>query len=194
MTSQTIEQRILTQPGANVLGIDPSHTHTGIFSTFHERGMTLEPGERRGPERLDFIERLVRERIERERPQLLVIEGYDYKSQRAHMAGEVGGVLRLLFYRMGYGERYCVVPPNSLKLFATGNGNADKKLMMRAAEKRFGRKFPDDHQADAFWLAVLGLCILQRPTEWRDINPRQIEIIQAVKANPTGQQRSKNAR
>lgn len=172
-----------------VLGIDLSNTHTGLFSTFHDKGMTIEPRGKTGPERLDYIERMVRERLERDQPQLVVLEGYNYAAtQGREMAGEVGGIIRLTLYRLGYGERYAVVPPSSLKLFATGYGLADKGAMIAAAEAHWGKKMPDDHQADAYWLAQVGVCLLQRPTEWQGIKPKQIEIVQAVKANQTGKQ------
>ena len=44
------------------------------------------------------------------------------------------------------------VPVTSLKKFATGAGNADKQMMMRAAQKEFPNLKFDDNAADAYHL------------------------------------------
>ncbi len=47
------------------------------------------------------------------------------------------------------------IPPKSLKKWAVGKGNADKKVMMELSEKRWGVKFTDDNICDAYNLAQM---------------------------------------
>jgi len=81
-----------------------------------------------------------------------VIEGYSYMSKwRAHDLGEVGGVIRLLFYDSEI--PLAIVPPPTLKKFVSGKGNCKKDLMMLFAFRKWGKEFPDTHQCDAYCLA-----------------------------------------
>jgi len=47
---------------------------------------------------------------------------------------------------------YEAVPVATIKIHATGKGNASKEAMMTAFEKRTGRAPIDDNEADAWWL------------------------------------------
>jgi Holliday junction resolvasome RuvABC endonuclease subunit len=51
--------------------------------------------------------------------------------------------------------------PARLKLWATGDGRADKQAMMRAAQQRYGLAFPDDNAADA--ALILGYALAGFP-------------------------------
>lgn len=53
--------------------------------------------------------------------------------------------------------RYEVIPPKSLKKFAAGNGNADKKMMIQEVNKRWNQNFKDDNICDAYSLAQMAL-------------------------------------
>lgn len=80
----------------------------------------------------------------------------------ATMKGAAGKVIPMLHGAvrarlLDLGLPYIVVPPSTLKAFATGKGNADKTAMAMAAYKRAGREFADDNQVDAFWLRAAGL-------------------------------------
>lgn len=50
-----------------------------------------------------------------------------------------------------------VVGPSVLKQYATGKGNSGKDAMVLAAARRFPTFDGDNNQADALWLAALGL-------------------------------------
>lgn len=81
------------------------------------------------------------------------------------VAGEVGGLIRtLLTVRR---VPIALVRPNTLKLYATGNGRADKAAMVDAARERLGESFPReskvDDLADALWLADLGRWLYRLP-------------------------------
>jgi Holliday junction resolvasome RuvABC endonuclease subunit len=80
----------------------------------------------------------------------------------ATMKGAAGKVIPMLHgavraMLLDIGLPYVVVPPSTLKAFATGKGNADKTAMAIAALKRSGREFADDNQVDAAWLRWAGL-------------------------------------
>ena len=94
---------------------------------------------------------------------LVVIEGPSFGSAslggHEEMAWLRGHVMQRLW---AVGIPFAVVPPSSLKMFATGNGSADKDAMLLAAEKAVGGPItgpvkPSAYDmADAFWLAALG--------------------------------------
>jgi len=50
------------------------------------------------------------------------------------------------------------IPVATVKKYATGKGNADKKMMVEAACKRWPDQFiQDDNQADALWILATGI-------------------------------------
>ncbi len=48
---------------------------------------------------------------------------------------------------------YVGVPVGTIKKFATGKGNASKKMMIQAAQLA-GRDITDDNEADAYWILM----------------------------------------
>ena len=48
-----------------------------------------------------------------------------------------------------------MIPPTTLKKWAVGKGNADKKMMMEKSGERWGIKFTDDNICDAYNLAQM---------------------------------------
>lgn len=61
---------------------------------------------------------------------------------------------------MDAGIPYAVVPPSTLKKYATGNGSASKTEMAMAAFKRAGQEFEKDKggdMCDAWWLRNAGV-------------------------------------
>lgn len=57
-----------------------------------------------------------------------------------------------------------IVPPSSVKKFATGNGGCKKEAMIAAAYKRLpGLEVEDDNEADAAWLMAMGRAQLGAP-------------------------------
>ncbi|MFC8515531.1 Holliday junction endonuclease [Streptomyces sp. NPDC057257] len=80
----------------------------------------------------------------------------------ATMKGAAGKVIPMLHgavraVLLDLGLPYIVIPPSTLKAYATGKGNADKTAMAIAALKRAEREFADDNQCDAWWLRAAGL-------------------------------------
>lgn len=93
------------------------------------------------------------------RPSIVVIEEYAFsrgKSQ-AHALGELGGVVK--HYLWVSDALWLPLTSTSNKLNATGNGQADKDLMIARAQELWP-SFPvfkgNDNVADAFHLARYG--------------------------------------
>ena len=106
--------------------------------------------------RIISIKNRVMKLIKEYNVKVAAIEGYSYGSfkkgvlaQIAESSGLVKSSLReknIPFY---------IVPPKSLKVFISGNGNAKKEEMQHAILKKFFLSFEDDNEADAFGLAAL---------------------------------------
>lgn len=155
----------------NVIGFDPSLTSSG-FSYIDNSGQVhtgrIRP-KTRGVERLDFVSECFNDlfssmvRQYRSCP-LLVYEGYSMGSPkmgnigRFFDIGEQGGILKLLAYRRG--ANILLVPPTSLKKFATGKGNADKESVIASVASVWNYHIPHNDEADAFVLMQMGLAHL----------------------------------
>jgi crossover junction endodeoxyribonuclease RuvC len=159
----------------DVLGLDPSLTHTAGFHAQAEHW--LEPIEVRGfavqstpKEHAHPVARLasLRDRLRAElkqcgEPGLAFVEGYAFGAKCAReQLGEWGGQVRLLAYELGW--TLVVVPPSALKAFVCGKGNAPKEQMMLQIYKRWGYEAPDNNAADAYALMQLGIAWCR----WRD--------------------------
>ena len=169
----------------SVLGLDLSLNSTGYAYRSDLVGRLptittgrIKPGKRRGPERLHFNRqqlgqavndaerRFDRERAEPIRLTLAVIEDYamgyggNRHPGRTFSIGEWGGVARLYLYDQGIPMLY--VSPSSLKMFATGNGNAEKPQVIQAIAELWEYDVPNDDEADAFVLMMLGEAYLSK--------------------------------
>lgn len=94
----------------------------------------------------------------------IALEGYAMGSKwQTHQMGELGGVIRLAVWNNG--AKLWVIPPTTLKKFATGKGNASKPDMAVAAYKRWSFEGKDDNAVDAYALAMAGLVLSGRESE-----------------------------
>lgn len=146
----------------STMGIDAALRKTGLC---HLKGSSfalrlVEENQARGGIRLVRIRDRVVAAINVFKPQLIAIEGYSYGSEgRWFDLGEVGGVLKVEFILREI--PYIIVPPKSLKRFATGNGGASKKRMIREVEKQYGIEVEGcDDLADAAALAKFAYVFL----------------------------------
>lgn len=160
-----------------IVGLDLSITSTGIAlpdgttRTLHPRQIDLGA-------RLNQLGTDLWRILQQADPQLAIIEGYSLHSpgplgmvRRAEWVGCVRRDLRRL--RVPTVE----VPPTSLKLWATGNGNAPKPRMIQAARDAGGD--PANHdEADAYLLWALArltvddLDLFSDPTD----RPRRLKL------------------
>ena len=149
-----------------VIALDVSLTCTGVAIADTEtpddeyhREHRIRPHYKKGPERLiEIRDAIYREIVghHRTRPNhststIVVIEGYAFaRGFRAHHMGELGGVIRVMFYVLEV--PWVVVAPAKLKMFATGKGNAPKEAVLTSATRRLGYEGHDHNIADAIWL------------------------------------------
>lgn len=152
----------------NILALDLSLTSTGWAAHYPgtpgewlpwSASGTLDPGSRRGYDRLDWIRGAVLELAARgPGADLVVIEGYAFGSPRQSYSREIaelGGIIRMALRDLGY--RWVDVPPASLKKYAAGKGNAGKELVLVEAVKRLGYGGSSNDEADALWLLEMAL-------------------------------------
>lgn len=148
------------------IGVDPSLVSTGLAYREPDgklHSYVLRPGDLRGVPRLyslrEGVARLIDKLGADETPIIVVYEGYAMgvrtsNSNNLFGLGELGGVLKLLLYESNVGA--LVVPPTSLKLYATGSGRADKAAMRDALQKEHGTSWKNSDQNDATWLLLFG--------------------------------------
>lgn len=138
-----------------VVGLDLSITATGVART---DGSTFTVKVTVGDARLVDIREAVRHELA---CQHVAIEDLPTHAKGAGITGMVHGVIRA--YLLSWSIPYALVPPASLKKYATGRGNAGKPEMAVAAFKRAGVEFGDDNQCDAWWLRAMALDHLGSP-------------------------------
>ena len=146
-----------------VLGLDLSLTCTGVAG----RGWTdtIKPHTKmRGADRLLFIRQQI---VTTWTPgtALVAIEGPSYGSQ----AGQSGHHERAGLWWMvrcalrTHGIPVAVIPPASVKKYATGKGNASKADMVREVTRRFPWFAGGEDEADALVLAAMAADHLGQP-------------------------------
>ena len=147
-----------------VLGLDVSLRATGwsLADASGARRGTIEPGKRRGGERLVFIAETVNGLVARNAPTVAVIEDYAFHAEGRALTGlaEARGVICLAL-TLG-GVPYTVVNQSALKLYGTGKGQwrgkgVGKRKMIEAARLCLSYGGSDDNEADAMWLAAMGV-------------------------------------
>lgn len=153
----------------NVLGLDLSITATGYADGYGYGTIATKATD--GDRRLNAIAAMIEDLLTTDtdspggpridRIGLVVIEGPVLRSQAAIGLAMLHGVIRSRL--MDWGIPYALVPPATLKKYATGRGNATKTDMALALYKRVQRELADDNQVDAFWLRAMGMDHLGAP-------------------------------
>lgn len=139
-----------------ILGLDLSIAGTGICrhdDQYEFLAYTLPLAASLGDLRLNII----RDHVAAVAPghDFAVIEDLPRNAMAAGITGMVQGAVRPVLNDLGI--PYVRVVPSTLKLYATGHGQADKKTMVKAMAEQAKRR-PDTHNAaDAFWLWHLGM-------------------------------------
>lgn len=165
-------------------GIDPSLTGTGIALVQGRKLLssdTLQAPKQisTGMPRLLWLRDATLHFVRAYDPVAVCVEGYSMGSRntQAHKTGEWGGVLRLALYEAGY--RVYLLPPKSLKKFATGNGNIEGKAPMAVAlRKLIGVRLADrEDEVDA---ALLALAIQERERPCLGLSDHCMSALNAV--------------
>lgn len=107
---------------------------------------------------------------------LVVIEDIPTHAHGAGVTAMVHGAIRLRL--LEWLVPYALVPPATLKKFATGRGNATKADMAVALYKRAGIELADDNQVDAWWLRAAGMQHLGQPVA--DLPETQVRALDKV--------------
>jgi Holliday junction resolvasome RuvABC endonuclease subunit len=144
------------------MGIDQSYTGyamtlIGTDGTRYHTWLAKSPSTCDPIDRLVALREFVKGVFENLNPDLFFVgavamEGYAYSSTMGHMAGELGGVTKLLLNDMGM--RPTIVAPAQLKKYITGKGTGVKKnQILLHVFKKWDIEFSDDNMADSYGLA-----------------------------------------
>ena len=94
--------------------------------------------------RLDFLSGWMYDTMAEFNPDFIGVEGYAYDaSGRVHQAAELCGQYKLMAWQNEKPLRVCGI--QSLKMWATGKGNATKEMVMDAAKDRVGDLFAQNN-------------------------------------------------
>jgi crossover junction endodeoxyribonuclease RuvC len=139
----------MTATTAEFLALDLSLRSTG-WADGEKCGRIIPPNGYDGMRRIRWVRSAVLAMVQD--ADLVLIEGYAFSAHasHAHELGELGGVIRCALVDAGI--RYVDVPPASLKLFATGKGNASKEQVLTEAVRRLGYSGHSGDESDALWL------------------------------------------
>lgn len=142
-----------------VMGLDVS-TKTGLSVVDKDRNVLL--GEQvtfpklRGWERASAIIARIMELHAEYKPDLVVIENYGFANANSLVTlVEIGTIIRYFLWQENI--PYIDVPPNSLKKFVTGKGQAKKEEVMMYVLKRWDYTSKTNDIADAVGLGMFGL-------------------------------------
>lgn len=137
------------------MGIDQSYSGFAVALIFDSSyRVEVYKSELKGTDRLKDIQQYLREVIASYNVKDVAMEGYAYGVQMAHMAGELGGMVKLTL--LEHGIYPLIVAPSMLKKYVTGKGTGiQKNQMLLNIYKKWGIEFTDDNAADAYALAKL---------------------------------------
>lgn len=167
LTATAAGQRPMTGP--RVLALDLSLSATGVATPAGQLD-TVRPTTEGDRRLVEITGRLITDAptlfgpgsyYDQHGPDLVVIEGPVVRSSAAIAIGMLQGAVRSALVRLGV--PYLVVPPASVKTYATGRGNAPKPDLRMSLYKRTGLDVADDNQVDAAWLRLLALDLAGAP-------------------------------
>lgn len=148
-------------PNPRFIGIDQSYSGFAITSIVSDGRYHTEvyEGQGRGVDRLSNICSFLGNYLEySENVKNIAIEGYAYGSQMAHMAGELGGMVKLelrhWFWETPDAKYPLIVVPSQVKKYVTGKGQGvQKNQILMQTYKKWGVEFDNDNAADSYALA-----------------------------------------
>jgi len=147
------------------IGLDLSLTATGIATVYETT--VLKPKKLTGLPRMRWIEETVYDYVIASDPPdaepIIAVEGPSYGSV-GRGQHERGGLWWHVVERLdAEGFSVVVIPPTVLKKYATGKGNAGKDEVLLAASRRFDWFSGGNDEADALWLAAIGMELIESP-------------------------------
>lgn len=165
------------------IGIDQSLTATGLVSLRDDSNRPVTAWRLStklvGVERLLYLRDAVSGCIYTadEKPPLVTMEGYGFsaRNSHSHSLGELGGLLKAALYEMGV--VVAIVPPSTLKKYATDSGAAPKDVMLKSVFKRWSYDTNDNNIADAYALAKMARTLLLPRTKVEQQWRKKVELI-----------------
>jgi hypothetical protein len=159
-----------------IMGLDLSVNGTGIYLP-DGRVTRIKCKPEWGDARLQRIRNVIRTHAPS--ADLAVIEGMGrFMGNTGIIIGMVHGAVRTEL--LDHGVPYAIVTPATLKKFATGNGSADKSMMIEAARRRAGLVFSNSDVCDAFWLHEAGCDHYGLPVRVQDPDPARSRLLDVV--------------
>lgn len=151
------ERAFTPAPHPLVIGLDLSLRTTGIAHMTPGSVTTdIVTAAGTGLLRLRRLAHYIRNRCEG--AALVCIEGPAYHQGVGAGYHERAGLHWLVLDRLWRTNTpVAIIGPSVLKAYATGRGNSGKDAMILAAARRFPTFAGDNNQADALWLAAIGL-------------------------------------
>jgi crossover junction endodeoxyribonuclease RuvC len=149
-----------------VAGLDLSLTATGIATAAGQSLVTSDGKEDAplGARRRRLTELATQITGALAGAELVFIEGPSFGQKTQRGTFDRAGLWWLVVDQLAHLEVAVVeVPPKTLKLYATGNGQCTKPDIRVETLKRYGVDIRDDNEGDAFVLRAIGLDLLGRP-------------------------------
>jgi Holliday junction resolvasome RuvABC endonuclease subunit len=152
----------------DVMGVDPSLTHSGLCLPDGSTVSIKTGGANVGDKRLGIIRRELSHQLRLWPIRYAVLEDIPFSS-KGNTAGAAFGHAIIRDVLADFGIPVGLIVPATLKMFATGAGNADKVAMVAAANRQRSEHarltgkldhyadLTDDNEADAWWLRQMGL-------------------------------------
>lgn len=172
---------------SHYVGLDVSLTGTGCVTLSHDgehRADTVGDSNpaMRVEQRIARYDRIIEQIINCLPPTTeiacLCIEGYSMASKGRGILdrAELGGILRHTLID-DWGLTPVEVAPNTLKLFATGKGNASKVEVAVAVSRRYDVVLANDNEYEAYALARMAACLAGAEAPQTAFQSRALEAL-----------------
>jgi crossover junction endodeoxyribonuclease RuvC len=102
------------------------------------------------------------------------MEDFSFGSSCAFAREIAGATYMVRHWLWKHDIPYVLVAPTTLKKFATGKGNADKALIIKAVFQRWAHDVDNNNSADAVVLNYIGRAIVG---DWQPTTDQQREVI-----------------
>lgn len=144
-----------------IIALDISTTSTGVYVTKTEVTLAIVPGKIPIRVRINEIGSQIEKILNKQKPDICIIEDYAFSLRASSVVqlAECGGVVRNLLYE--HMIPFFAIAPQTLKKFVLGQGKSakakgkqTKSLMLMEVFVKWGHRFDNDDQCDAFCLAM----------------------------------------
>lgn len=106
---------------------------------------------------------------------IVAVEGLAYMARNTTALVQLAGLNYMVReFLMRTGCPFVIVPPSTLKKYATGKGNCEKSMVLLKVYENFGVSMKNDNEADAYVLAHIAMSLNNR---MGDLKPHQEEVL-----------------